>query len=178
MKSQYPLKVTRHVKIWFSRYPSVWMTKLNKERLIQHRNARPKDTITLVSDKKMLNQVAAKEMERFCQQHNIKYIDIKDLEGAIENLPEQYRENEKKILAIAKQELAYSKYITGCLAVASDLLRTLRVVLRHGMYSDTDCLVYDEQYGYSVEPHVRVFKEDFSLKKHSSIKQHPQSKKC
>ncbi len=121
----------RHVKIWLSKNPNVFMNLENQMRLIEMRSQNPHDVIHLVFDSSLLNEKAQKNLEKFCQHHQISSVDIQ----AIQHTELSKEENE--LLDYYHDEIQHLKE-GGNLAVASDILRWVKPIYQLGSYTDFD----------------------------------------
>lgn len=124
----------RHVKIWISKNPGVFMNLENQIRLIKMRIKNPKDTITLFYDSSVLNEQARADLKAFCQENHIEAYDVHQIAQS------QLSEKEQRLYKHYKKELAHMNN-GGNLAVSSDILRWIRPVYELGTYMDFDAPV-------------------------------------
>jgi glucosyltransferase Lgt1/2/3 len=121
----------RHVKVWFSSKPDVFMNTENQMRLMAMRDLNPNDEITLVYDSSLLSQKAQKDLADFCKNQNLKPIDMVEVESQLKTEPE------KELYHFYKDEITHLKE-GGNLAVASDIVRWLEPIYSLGTYTDFD----------------------------------------
>jgi glucosyltransferase Lgt1/2/3 len=122
----------RHVKIWLSDDPNVFMNIENQLRLVRTRAINPTDEIHLVYDSSLLSSAAFSELQTFCTKHTISPIDVqKDI------IPACQTKEEIDLLAIYQDDIQHLKQ-GGNLGAASDILRWLKPVFCLGTYSDFD----------------------------------------
>ena len=125
----------KHVKIWLSKNPRVFMNEENKLRLLHMRERCPGDLIQLIYDSVLLNESARDDLQAFCLKHDIKPVDVRDL---ISEIPEDKRH--EQLLALYEDEISNLDH-GGNLAAASDILRWIKPVYTKGTYSDFDVMV-------------------------------------
>lgn len=131
----YTLNPHRHVKIWLSSNPDVFLNQENQLRLVNMRGTNPVDSIQLIYAKRLLSEQAFVDLTAFCEKHHIIPVSIED-----EIIPECLRgesETEKRLIGLSEQEIAAINH-GGNLAAASDILRWLKPVFSRGIYSDMD----------------------------------------
>lgn len=121
----------RHVKIWFSNKPAVFLNTENQMRLIAMRDKNPDDAISLVYDSSLLNQQAINDLHDFCREHTIAPIDANDFG------PKLVTEKERILYKYFKDEVTHIGE-GGNLALASDIIRWLNLVYTQGTYTDFD----------------------------------------
>lgn len=121
----------RHIKIWLSNNPELFMNLENQIRLIQMREINPDDLIHLVYDSILLAPTAIKELEEFCCEHTIIPIDV-------HGFSRQLKSNNEHTLFNFYQDEINHLHEGGNLAVASDILRWLSPIYSLGTYSDFD----------------------------------------
>lgn len=146
----YLLKPHRHLKIWLSKNPDVFMNPENQWRLVQMRAKNPKDVIHLVYSRELLSPQAEEDLKAFCKKdgHNIIPLAVEDLTRSIANPPEDEKdeagsedENERNLYALFLREIRSLKE-GGNLAAACDILRWLKVIYSlECVYSDLDVIV-------------------------------------
>jgi glucosyltransferase Lgt1/2/3 len=122
----------RHVKIWLSNKPDIFMNTENQMRLISMRERNRKDEIHLIYDSSLLSKTGLINLEDFCNEHRITPVDANTFPKS-----HQMSENEKKLYASYKDEITHLNE-GGNLAVASDILRWLSPVYNLGTYTDFD----------------------------------------
>ncbi|MGL5741716.1 MAG: glycosyltransferase family 88 protein [Legionella sp.] len=120
-----------HVKIWLSNNPNVFMNLENQIRLIEMREKNSNDTIHLVYDSTLLTSLSIQSLHEFCSEHRIIPIDAHSIKKKLKS------ENERALYHFYAEELRHLKK-GGNLAVASDILRWLSPIFRHGTYTDFD----------------------------------------
>lgn len=125
----------RHVKIWLSTNPYVFMTRVNQARMMLMRAMNPKDEISLVYESRLLMPAAAKALKDFCAQLNIQAKDAKTL------LQKHRFEGIDKTLIALYEDNINNFERGGNPGAASDILRVLEPVWKLGIYSDMDVLV-------------------------------------
>lgn len=130
---KYQFNPHRHVKIWLSQNPSVFLNMTNQLRLIRMRLTNPRDDIHLVYDSRLLNDVAISELKKFCEQHHIIPVDV-----VSEVVPGCVTPLEVRMLELYHEEILNLGDGGGNLAGASDKLRVLSSVYRRGAYTDFD----------------------------------------
>lgn len=122
----------RHVKIWLSKDPNLFMNEENKLRLVKMRElCDANDEISLIYDSKLLNNKAIDELNTYCQKHKLLATDIRTLFQSCTS------EKEKKLIQIYEDEIK-NLNSGGNLAAASDILRWLKPVFIQGVYADFD----------------------------------------
>jgi len=123
-----------HVRIWLTADENVFLNQENQLRLIRLRVNNPADTISLIYDRRLLSDVAQKELYKFCAAHRIAAIDLEDLK------PDLANEQEKELMAYVEEEIRHAKDNTGGnFGAASDILRWLTPIIKIGaVYSDFD----------------------------------------
>lgn len=121
----------RHVKIWLSKDPSVFMNFENQTRLIEMRLQNPDDKIHLIYDATLLNESALEQLNHFCNEHHIIPVDADSFDK------QTFSENELKLYDYYKDEITHLEE-GGNLAVASDILRWIKDVYELGTYTDLD----------------------------------------
>lgn len=129
------LNTKKHVKIWLSKNPSVFLNQQNQLRLIHMRHKNPEDVeIHLVYAESLLNTEAISELKKFCTQHHIIPVSIEDV-----ILPQALNDNEhvRNLVKIYQQEVT-SLGNGGCVAAAKDILCWIPAIFRLGIYSDFD----------------------------------------
>ncbi len=130
-KKQYQYNPHRHVKIWLSNKPSVFMNETNQWRLVQMRAGCPDDEINLLYDSQLLLAQAHQELRRFCDKHDLRAVDVRDI------IPLCNKDTERQLITIYEDEITHLD-AGGNLAAASDILRWLKPVYSLGTYSDFD----------------------------------------
>lgn len=134
-RGHYDFNPHRHVKIWLSNNPDVFMNDENQLRLVKMRADCPGDEINLVYDSQLLSEASRLKLLSFCSKNNIQPINVRNL------IPECLENNEEKqLINIYEDEISHL-HEGGNLAAASDILRWLRPVIRKGIYSDFDVQV-------------------------------------
>ena len=133
-KKQYQFNPHRHVKIWLSKNPSVFMGDENQLRLVKMKAACPNDEITLVYDSQLLSEDARCKLLGFCLKQNINALDVRKI------IPQCNQESEQQLIKIYEDEISHLN-AGGNLAAASDILRWLKPVYCWGTYSDLDVQV-------------------------------------
>ena len=131
--TKYQFNPHRHVKIWLSQNPSVFLNMTNQLRLIRMRLMNPLDDIHLVYDSRLLNDVAISELNQFCEKHHIIPVDV-----VSEVIPGCVTPLEIRILELYHEEILNLGEGGGNLAGASDKLRVLSPIYRRGAYTDFD----------------------------------------
>ena len=131
----YELNPHRHVKIWLSKKPDVFLNQENQLRLVRMRVKNPDDTIRLIYARELLSEKALAELMHFCNKHNIVPVSIED-----QILPFCLNNEEKNLAALYQQEIK-ALHDGGNLAAASDMLRWLKPIYSLGIYSDFDVTV-------------------------------------
>ena len=130
---RYDFNPHRHVKIWLSKHPDVFLNEENQLRLVRMREDCPNDPIHLIYDSRLLTAAGQEQRRIFCEKHQIIPIDMdQDIIQKTTFDPE-----ETKLLAIYHDEIEHLDE-EGNLAAASDVLRWLSPVYRLGTYSDFD----------------------------------------
>jgi len=133
-KKQYEFNPHRHVKIWLSKDPLVFMNEQNQLRLVQMRSACPSDEINLIYDSQLLSEKAHHALLAFCPKHDIKAVDVRKI------ILQCDQDSERQLIKIYEDEISHLD-AGGNLAAASDILRWLEPVFRLGTYSDFDVKV-------------------------------------
>lgn len=125
------LNTNKHYKIWFSDAPETFLDMENQLRFIRAREKNPDVHFGFVYSSALLSAKAVDALKKFCTQQCITAIDF-DVE-----LPKLLQHDlDKKIYDLAKKEMHHPG---GCLAAASDCVRTLIPVIELlGLYSDFD----------------------------------------
>lgn len=141
--STYRYNPHRHVKIWLSKDPEVFMNTENQMRLIAMRLQNPQDDIHLIYDASLLTPHALSQLQTFCQEHGIRPIDADAFSQ------QTLSDKEKSLYGFYKDEITHLK-AGGNLAVASDILRWLRPVYELGTYTDFDVPVDTSNLGDTV----------------------------
>jgi len=129
---EYKFNPHRHVKIWLSKIPSVFLGIQNQMRLAAMRGVNPEADIYFVYDKSLLLGDAFKDLEEFCERYRITPKDIHQ-----DIFPLCQSETEQTLVALCKEEIT-ERENGGNLAAASDILRWLEPVYTPGIYSDFD----------------------------------------
>lgn len=130
---KYTYNPHRHVKIWMTNNPDVFMNFENQVRLIEMRQTNPKDEIALVYSSSLLSEEAKDAFAEFCKAYHINAIDA-DSDEFKANLKGKH---EEALYKFYQDEIQHLKE-GGNLAVASDILRWLSPVYSLGTYSDFD----------------------------------------
>ncbi|HBB52708.1 MAG TPA: hypothetical protein DCZ80_02235 [Legionellales bacterium] len=128
----YPFNPHRHVKIWLSSKPNVFLNPLNQLRLVRLRAMNPADKITFFYDANLLTPEAIQELNAFCTKHSIQALDVQHAVFPLCRHPLDRR------LIAAYQDEVDNLERGGNLASASDKLRLLAPVILQGTYSDFD----------------------------------------
>ncbi|WP_165474994.1 glycosyltransferase family 88 protein [Legionella yabuuchiae] len=131
MTVQYEYDPHKHIKIWLSKNPAIFMNFENQMRLIEMRVKNPKDEINLVYDSSLLNEQALQDLDKFCKENDIKPVDIEDFST------DEMTVQERQLFAAYKDEIQHLNE-GGNLAVASDILRWIKPVYSLGTYTDFD----------------------------------------
>lgn len=139
-ESGYFLNTKELYKIWFNKDLDIFLSELNKNRLIDLRKDNPKAQISLLYSAGRLSDNAKNEMQDFLSAYCINAVNFdKIYEEAKNNI--NVSSTELKILTLAKEELdnfAKGNY-GGNPAAASDLLRVSKTITEElGIYSDLD----------------------------------------
>ncbi|KTD04246.1 putative glucosyltransferase Lgt1 [Legionella geestiana] len=125
----------RHVKIWLSTNPHVFMSTVNQARMMLMRAMNPNEEIYLVYESRLLTPAAIQGLKDFCAQLNIRAKDAK-------TLLKKYRSEGIEQGLIALYEDNINNFAQGGNpGAASDILRVLEPVWKLGIYSDMDVLV-------------------------------------
>lgn len=131
----YTLDLHKHVRIWFSTNPDVFLNQENQLRLVRFRAQNPTDSISLIYAKQLLSDSAHSELLAFCSKHAIKPIELSSLKADLAN------ETEKELMSYVEAEIEHMKNHTGGNpASASDTLRWLIYPL-DSIYSDFDTTI-------------------------------------
>ncbi|MES2203737.1 MAG: glycosyltransferase family 88 protein [Pseudomonadota bacterium] len=130
----------RHVKIWLSKRKDEFMSLTNQLRLIKARVTNPDDQISLVYDGRLLSDEAIASLHQFCQTHNIKPHDMKNLRHLVKT------KEEKFLISMYEDEINNLEN-GGNLAAASDILRILSPVYSLGVYTDFDVAINTNNLG-------------------------------
>ena len=126
----------RHVKIWLSKNPDIFMNQENQFRMVKMRALCPNDVINFIYDKTLLSPNACKNLKEFCEKHKFIPIEMND-----DITPECLKnKHERRLIEIYKDEITHLTE-GGNLAAASDIVRWLRPVSKLGTYSDLDVSV-------------------------------------
>lgn len=128
----YQLDPHRHVKIWLSNNPDVFMNLENQLRLIKLRDHNPSDKISLIFDSELLSKTSQTDLQVFCQTYSIQTIDVRDHLNT-----EDVTLEERQLSDIYHDEVTHLNE-GGNLGAASDILRWLPFVYKEGIYSDVD----------------------------------------
>ncbi len=128
-RAKYSFNPHKHVKIWFSKNPDVFLTMTNQLRLIYMRQKNPKSDISLIYDRRLLNSNALKQFETFCFTHQIQPIDAYTFEAKTEE--------EKTLISLYEDEIFHLDE-EGNLGAASDIIRCMKGCYALGTYSDCD----------------------------------------
>lgn len=148
-KIPYSFDPHRHVKIWLSHDPDVFMNAENQLRLVQMREACPGDKINLIYDSKLLSEGACKELLGFCSKHNIEAVNSREIIVIC-----QGDNKEARLIDIYEDEITHIN-AGGNLAAASDILRWLKPIYCLGTYTDMDVKVSTRD----LPPYVDTFGE-------------------
>ncbi len=132
---KYELNPHKHVKIWLSTKPDVFMNQINQLRLIKMCVTNRNDNIYLVYAESLLSPNAQAELKKFCWKHEII---PKSLEQDV--LPYCEGPEETNLMAIVQQEI-HALGRGGNVASASDVMRWLKPIYSLGIYSDFDVKV-------------------------------------
>lgn len=122
----------RHVKIWLSKDPTVFLNIENQMRLAKMRADCPGDEIHFIYSATLLNSKSLENLQQFCKKYDLIPLSIES-----DLLPLCVDDQEKKLAACIKQEIAHMT-ICGDPATVSDILRWLSPVYQLGTYSDFD----------------------------------------
>jgi len=132
-------KTSKFTKIWFSKPGNHPLGgPLNEFRLIQHKCRFPNDEISLICNLSDHDDATKAYLKAFCSTNKIKLFSLEDIEAQIKSLDNEQCPDIKiqlELLKIAKIEIQ-SPF--GCLAAASDIVRTLSPVALMGIYTDFD----------------------------------------
>lgn len=128
----YTFNPHRHVKIWLSANPNVFLNPLNQLRLVRLRAINPRDKITFFYDSHLLNPEAIRELGVFCTKHHIQALDVRD---AV--FPHCRDLLDRRLIQAYQDEVDHLE-TGGNLASASDKLRLLAPIFLQGTYSDFD----------------------------------------
>lgn len=132
----YTLNPHRHVKIWLSQDPAIFMNQENQLRLVQMRVKNPDDEIHLVYANTLLAEDARLQLGDFCAKHRIIPVAIEE-----QVLPRCAHNDEEQRLAEIYQREISALHEGGNVAAASDILRWLSPVYSLGIYSDFDVVI-------------------------------------
>ncbi len=130
----YELNPHRHVKIWLSKDPSIFMNSQNQLRLVTMRASCPDDEINLIYDSRLLCKTAHDALHHFCSLHAIKPINVLDI------FLQCRQPLERELIKVYEDEI-FHLHLGGNLAAASDILRWFEPIFRLGIYSDLDAFV-------------------------------------
>lgn len=126
----------RSVLIWFSRKGAHPLgSDLNAYRIYTQFQKFPNDKLTLVSNFPDFAQKDQAFLLKFCKHYNIQLINFYELPNLISALQIPDEKVQLELWEFARQELQEPD---GCLAVASDCVRTLSPVAKCGIYRDHD----------------------------------------
>ncbi len=129
----YTFNPHRHVKIWLSKNPDIFLNQENQLRLVKMRNKNSDDEIHLLYAKELLSSEAVEQLESFCKKHTIKPVCIED-----DIFPHcSASESEQNLIRLYQAEVD-ALGAGGNLAAASDILRWMRPVYQLGIYADFD----------------------------------------
>ncbi len=145
--TRYEFDPHRHIKIWLSNDPSIFMNPENQLRLLQMRAACPGDAIRLVYDSHLLSEQAQPELFKFCSKNKIEALNVRDIMHECLADPQ-----ESALLRIYEDEITHLD-AGGNLAAASDILRWLKPICRLGIYTDLDVHVTTKE----LDPVIEVF---------------------
>lgn len=157
ISNRYRFNPHKHVKIWLSKNPDLFLNLENQIRLIQMREQNPKDKIYLVYDSSLLTTSSLEELYLFCQENQFCWYDA---HGLKENL---HTELEHRLYEYYLDEITHLSE-GGNLAVASDILRWLSPIYRLGSYSDFDYPVNTRMLPGTVEISAPILLNIGSLK--------------
>ena len=87
----YLFNLTKYYKIWFSKYPDIYMGVENELRFIRMRINNPTAILSFIYSAKCLNEQALEALNKFCKMHSINPIKFEDLQS-------QMVEQEDKII--------------------------------------------------------------------------------
>ncbi len=130
-RKQYELNPHRHVKIWLSKDPDIFMNDLNQLRLVKMRANCPKDEINLIYDSQLLSKNSHFELLVFCCKQNLNAVDVRKI------IPKCNQHSEQQLIKVYEDEISHLD-AGGNLAAASDILRWIEPVFLLGTYSDFD----------------------------------------
>lgn len=145
-KKSYELNPHRHVKIWLSMHPDLFMNPENQLRLVQMRASCPGDVIHLIYDHRLLSIQAINDLHTFCLKHDLTAMDACYL------IAQCTHPLEKALAELYQDEISHLN-AGGNLGAASDILRWLSPVFQLGVYSDLDVVVSTQK----LAPRVQVF---------------------
>ena len=143
--TRYEFNPHRHIKIWLSNDPNVFMNVENQLRLLKMRAACPGDAIRLVYDSHLLSEQAQAELFKFCSKNKIEALNVRDIMHECLADPQ-----ESALLRIYEDEITHLD-AGGNLAAASDILRWLKPLCRLGIYSDLDVHVTTKELAPAIE---------------------------
>ncbi|MBX9703020.1 MAG: hypothetical protein K2X39_02585 [Silvanigrellaceae bacterium] len=145
MAPPYQLNPHRHLKIWLSDNPDVFMNWENQLRLIEMRRINPHDIIRLLFDSKLLSANASAELALYCEQYQIIPVDCQ-----IHIFPHCVTDEERVLVSTYHDNI---KNLThgGNLAAAKDNLIWLRPVYKLGIISDFDTKIDTSNLPYMIE---------------------------
>ncbi len=123
------------VKIWFSvpgEHPLGH--HINVCRLRKQRRLFPNDRITLISNCHQFPEPQKTSLQAVCQELSIELIDLTQIRAEMEARTDlEDKKLQLELLSFAEAEVKYEFFVS-----ASDIVRTLSVVLARGLYSDLD----------------------------------------
>lgn len=157
MPTTYTYNPHKHVKIWLSKNPNVFMNLENQIRLSEMRVKNPSDTIHLVYDSHLLNEKANIELIEYCKSNNLIPVDVNKLNQDL------LTENEKALLEKYKDEVDNLDN-GGNLAAASDIIRWISPIYKLGSYTDLDVPVNTTNLPSTIEVHVPLLVNLGSIK--------------
>ena len=117
---QYLFNLTKYYKIWFSKYPDMYMGVENELRFIRMRINNPTAILSFIYSATCLNQQTIDALNKFCEKYNINAIQFEDLQS------QMVEPEDKALYSIATEEIARALDGTdGTMAGASDCARIL-----------------------------------------------------
>ncbi len=147
-KKSYSFNPHRHVKIWLSKNPDVFLTEENQLRLVRMRAACPGDEINFIYDSQLLSETSINNLLIFCSKNNLNSCDLNAL------LPLCKNPLEKRLIRLYNDEI-FNLNDGGNLAAASDILRWLKPIYDLGTYSDFDVVISTKK----LQKKITVFEE-------------------
>ncbi|MFJ1267191.1 glycosyltransferase family 88 protein [Legionella lytica] len=136
----YSFSTKNWTRIWFTTNPDQFIPQKNKEKIIEFLTKFPSRKISLIYDSRLLGTQGKEDFLNFKQELSIlnRASQLEFYDFSAESFQENLLDaNELELYALANMELQNLSH-GGNVGAASDVVRTLSVLYRSGIYTDFD----------------------------------------